>query len=94
VATDPFDSELLSAFAHLSRLYPALDLRQFRILWEEAGAFMDDALACGYEPHELTHLLAATEPPPIGLEPPRGENEPPGIEIKPSNVIKGPWDID
>lgn len=94
MATHPFDADLLSAFAHMSRLYPALDVRQFRILWEEAGAFMDAALALGYEPQEVPHLVTATEPPPGALKRPRRENRPPGIENKPSNVKKGPWGID
>ena len=87
MATDPFDSELLSTFVHFSRLYPGLDLHGLRVLWDEAGAFMDEALAQGYEPHEVPALYTTQQPPDNKLRSPRSENEP-------SNVKRGPWGID
>lgn len=56
---DPFESEMLLAFAYFSRRFPDLTLAGFRVLWEEAGAFMDDALQLGYEPSEVPGLLQA-----------------------------------
>jgi len=57
MATDPFDSELLRAYAYFSRRFPDLTLAGFRVLWDEAGALMDDALQLGYEPSEVPGLL-------------------------------------
>lgn len=62
--TDPFDSELLSAFAYFSRRFPGLTLEGFLHLWDEAGALMDDALQLGYKPSEVPGLLR-TGPYPI-----------------------------
>ncbi|MEO8379025.1 MAG: hypothetical protein ABI779_05130 [Acidobacteriota bacterium] len=92
--TDPFDPQLLSEYERLSRLYPALDLNSFRTLWQEAARFMDDALALGYEPHEVPNLHNTLQPPTITLIRPRRENRPHGAENEPSNVKKGPWGID
>lgn len=55
--TDPFDSELLRAFAYFSRRFPDLTLGGFLELWDEADAFMDDALQLGYKPSEVPGLL-------------------------------------
>lgn len=54
---DPFNPELLCAFAHFSRRFPGLTLEGFRELWDEADAFMDDALQLGYKPSEVPGLL-------------------------------------
>jgi len=62
--TDPIDSEMLAAFTYFARRFPGLTLEGFRELWNEAGAFMDDALQRGYEPSDVPGLLR-TGPYPI-----------------------------
>lgn len=90
---DPFDPQLLSDYEHLARLYPGLDLKQFRLLWQEAGEFMHDALERGYEPEEVPALFIA-ETVSIVLIPSRPENRPPGTENGPRRLENKPRSID
>ena len=55
--TDPFNSDLLREFAYFSHRFPDLTLEGFLELWDEADAFMDDALQLGYKPCQVPGLL-------------------------------------
>lgn len=91
---DPFDPELLSAYEYVARLYPGLDLNKFRLLWQEAANFMDDALERGYQPEEVPGLLMTDTAPSIESISSRAENRPPGIKSGPRRLEKMSQDSD
>jgi hypothetical protein len=91
---DPFDPELLSAYQHVSRLYPGLSLNQFRLLWQEAGDFMDEALEQGYEPEDIPALYIAVTAAATGLVPSGPESRPPAMKNGPRRLENESDDVD
>lgn len=64
---DPFDAQLLADYEHCCRMFGHLSFADFRTLWCEADALMEEALDLGYEPDEVPGLLVTPAPPQLRL---------------------------